>query len=75
MSWDPHSDTERTKTSAARNESPDTVARPDSCPSCQGKVIDTLAKVVTVTTTWRCCKCAHTWTLASLGTAALRHRR
>jgi ribosomal protein L37AE/L43A len=46
-----------------RNES---VTRPAACPFCKGKVIDTLAKVITVTTFWRCKHCDETWTIASL---------
>lgn len=43
------------------------VARPTTCPFCQGKVIDTLAKVITPLSLWRCRKCEGTWTLASRG--------
>jgi len=42
------------------------VARPSVCPSCKGKIIDTLAKVLTETTVWRCRECDRTWTIASL---------
>jgi hypothetical protein len=47
------------------------LTRPTHCPSCQGRVIDTLAKVITTRTCWRCRGCDHTWTLAT--TAAARH--
>jgi ribosomal protein L37AE/L43A len=50
------------------------VTRPTSCPSCQGKAIDTLAKVITATTLWRCRECEHTWTIASLAASASRRR-
>jgi ribosomal protein L37AE/L43A len=41
------------------------VARPSMCPFCRGNAFDTLAKVITVTTFWRCWKCDKTWTIAS----------
>jgi len=47
------------------------VTRPATCPSCQGRVIDTLAKVITPETRWRCRGCDHTWTVAQ--TAAARN--
>jgi hypothetical protein len=40
------------------------IARPLTCPFCRGRVIDTLAKVITVHTCWRCRECDRTWTLA-----------
>jgi ribosomal protein L37AE/L43A len=43
-----------------------TVPRPAACPFCNSKIIDTLAKVFTVTTFWRCKQCDETWTIASL---------
>jgi uncharacterized protein with PIN domain len=43
----------------------ETVPRPTVCPFCNGKVIDTLAKVITATTFWRCKQCDGTWTIAS----------
>lgn len=46
-------------------QSDEAVARPATCPFCQGKRIDTLAKVMTVTTLWRCRECDETWTIAS----------
>jgi hypothetical protein len=49
----------------------DVVARPAKCPFCNGKVISTLAKVITVTTFWRCRGCEKTWTIAGLA-ASLR---
>ena len=42
------------------------VGRPTACPFCKGKVIDTLAKVMSVLTSWRCLNCQRTWTIASL---------
>jgi ribosomal protein L37AE/L43A len=42
------------------------VTRPTVCPFCKGKVIDTLAKVLTERTFWRCRTCEATWTIASL---------
>jgi hypothetical protein len=50
------------------------VTRPAICPFCNGKVIDTLAKVITVTTCWRCRKCDKTWTIASLAASSPRSR-
>lgn len=47
-----------------------TVERPTACPFCHGKVFDTLAKVITVTTFWRCRQCEGTWTIASLAPPA-----
>jgi hypothetical protein len=41
------------------------VTRPTGCPFCKGRIIDTLAKVITVTTLWRCRECERTWTIAS----------
>ena len=40
--------------------------RPTTCPFCQGKAVDTLAKVITVTTFWRCRTCSGTWTIAGM---------
>jgi hypothetical protein len=42
------------------------VVRPVVCPFCNGRIIDTLAKVLTETTSWRCRECDRTWTIASL---------
>ncbi len=42
------------------------LARPTACPQCGGKIIDTLAKVMTADTCWRCRECEATWTIASL---------
>jgi transposase-like protein len=39
------------------------------CPFCRSKIIDTLAKVVTARTLWRCRECDETWTMASLSPA------
>ena len=41
------------------------VLRPSECPFCHGTAFDTLAKVITVTTFWRCRTCEGTWTIAS----------
>jgi ribosomal protein L37AE/L43A len=48
------------------------VARPSACPFCRGKIIDTLAKVLTETTVWRCRECDRTWTIASLRGSSTR---
>jgi hypothetical protein len=50
------------------------VTRPSTCPFCKSKIIDTLAKVITDTTFWRCLKCDRTWTIASLAASAVRGR-
>ena len=47
----------------------DAPARPTMCPFCNGRRIDTLARVITATTCWRCLHCAKTWTIASLTAA------
>ena len=52
----------------------DEVKRPTVCPFCKGKVIDTLAKVITVKTAWRCRECDQTWTISSLKAASTRSR-
>lgn len=52
----------------------DAVARPTTCPFCNGRVIDTLAKVITATTCWRCRGCEKVWTFASLMSSANRAR-
>ena len=41
------------------------VARPEMCPFCKGKKFDTLAKVITETSLWRCRICEGTWTIKS----------
>jgi ribosomal protein L37AE/L43A len=43
-----------------------------ACPFCNRKVIDTLAKVINVTTFWRCKLCDGTWTIASLAASQAR---
>jgi ribosomal protein L37AE/L43A len=48
--------------------------RPSACPFCKGKVIDTLAKVVTESTVWRCRACDETWTIASVRRSPTRLR-
>jgi ribosomal protein L37AE/L43A len=50
------------------------VARPTVCPFCKGKSIDTLAKVITRTTFWRCRECEQTWTIASLALSSTTFR-
>ena len=45
--------------------SPGGVTRPESCPFCNGKKIDTLAREFTATTLWRCRVCDQTWTIQS----------
>ena len=42
------------------------------CPFCKSKIIDTLAKVITVTSLWRCRNCEETWTIAGLGRSPTR---
>ncbi len=42
------------------------VTRPVVCPYCDGKIIDTLAKVISAATLWRCRSCDRTWTIASM---------
>lgn len=61
--------TEQAETHAPAKPMSDTVVRPDVCPSCRGRVIDTLAKVITVTTAWRCRGCEHTWSIGTRGAA------
>lgn len=51
-----------------------TVARPTMCPFCNGNIIDTMAKVITVKTFWRCRECEQTWTIASLAARGVRSR-
>jgi ribosomal protein L37AE/L43A len=46
------------------------VTRPTTCPYCKGKVIDTLAKVISVTALWRCRTCEKTWTIAGLAASS-----
>jgi ribosomal protein L37AE/L43A len=48
------------------------VTRPTKCPFCQGKVVDTLAKTITLATLWRCRECDGTWTLASRAASSAR---
>jgi ribosomal protein L37AE/L43A len=48
------------------------VARPAVCPFCKGRIIDTMAKVITVTAVWRCRECDETWTIASLRASSTR---
>jgi ribosomal protein L37AE/L43A len=57
-----------------RDSEPGDVTRPTICPFCKSKKIDTLAKVITVTTFWRCRNCDHTWTIASLKAVSTHSR-
>lgn len=41
------------------------VSRPSQCPFCNGRAVDTLAKVITPDTSWRCRLCEKTWTIGS----------
>lgn len=50
------------------------VTRPSECPFCHGGAVDTLAKVITVTTYWRCRTCEGTWTIASRAASPVRGR-
>ena len=45
------------------------ITRPTTCPFCEGKRVDTVAKTITVTTLWRCRDCDETWTIASRAAA------
>ena len=45
--------------------------RPATCPFCHSTSFDTLAKVITVTSFWRCRACEGTWTIKSQQQAAL----
>jgi len=40
------------------------VKRPEKCPFCDGKILGTLAKVISDTSVWRCRTCESTWTIA-----------
>jgi len=48
------------------NSDTDNVTRPARCPFCNGTVLDTLARVITVNSMWRCRHCEKTWTIKSL---------
>ena len=48
------------------------VARPTMCPFCKHRAVDTLAKVITETTFWRCRGCERTWTIASMRPSSSR---
>ena len=50
----------------------ETVKRPAACPSCKGAKIDTLAKVITAETAWRCRECHRVWTIGSARTSSMR---
>jgi len=58
----------------AEPRSNEAVARPTMCPFCKSKAVDTLAKIITPTTFWRCRECDGTWTIASLAASAQRPR-
>jgi hypothetical protein len=53
---------------------PEAATRPTMCPFCKGDIIDTLAKVFTVKTLWRCLQCDRTWTISSLKASAIPPR-
>jgi len=46
-------------------QSANTATRPAMCPFCHGSRFDTLAKVITPATCWRCRECDKTWTIAT----------
>ena len=50
------------------------ITRPTTCPFCQGRRVDTLAKTYTVATLWRCRECEGTWTIASRAASKARSR-
>jgi ribosomal protein L37AE/L43A len=50
------------------------VLRPTVCPFCKGTRFDTLAKVITTATFWRCRECDGTWTIASQAASPTRVR-
>jgi ribosomal protein L37AE/L43A len=50
------------------------VTRPEKCPFCGSKIVDTLAKVLTAATLWRCRGCERTWTIAQQAASAPRPR-
>jgi ribosomal protein L37AE/L43A len=50
------------------------VLRPTVCPFCKGTRFDTLAKVITTSTFWRCRDCEGTWTIASQPPSPTRGR-
>jgi ribosomal protein L37AE/L43A len=50
------------------------VTRPEKCPFCGSGIVDTLAKVLTAATLWRCRSCEGTWTLAQQVASAPRPR-
>jgi ribosomal protein L37AE/L43A len=42
------------------------VLRPATCPFCNSRGVDTLAKEITTNTLWRCRGCASEWTIDKL---------
>jgi ribosomal protein L37AE/L43A len=42
------------------------ICRPDRCPFCHSKDIDTLAKQITSASYWRCRACGEVWNVARL---------
>ena len=48
------------------------VTRPAACPFCKGRIIDTLAKVISDSALWRCRQCGETWTIAGLARSSSR---
>jgi ribosomal protein L37AE/L43A len=47
-------------------------ARPEACPFCGSRAVDTLAKVITSATHWRCQGCGEGWTAGSARALARR---
>ena len=55
-------------------QAPETTMRPEACPECHSKIIETLAKVLNANSLWRCRSCEATWTIASQTAAGPRPR-
>jgi hypothetical protein len=61
---------------ASRSAPPEQpVQCPDVCPFCQSKAVGTLAKVITVSTYWRCQACGEMWNPQRLESATRLPRR
>jgi len=58
----------------SRSAEDEDLVRPVACPFCKGRIIDSLAKVLTERTAWRCRECDQTWTIASLRGSSARVR-
>jgi len=54
------------------SQSASDTTRPTACPFCNGKIIDTLAKVISPATMWRCRECDQTWTMQGQKAASMR---